>query len=85
MLNKEEIVYNSRSLVGTWLCNVNGIDDIWIEMCGGNGNDVFPCTVDNCGDVIGGLLYDNDGKYNLLNLHVNVKGIEKVIGSIDIV
>ena len=85
MLNKEEIIYNSRSLVDTWLCNIKDIESIWIEMCGDKGSDIYPCTVANCGDIVGGLLYNNNGKYNVLKVCVNVKGEKKNIGSIDIV
>lgn len=83
-MNKEEVVYNSKSLIETWLCNVKKVGDVWVEMCGSDCNDVYPCTVNNCGEVIGELLYDNNGKYNLLNFCGNVAGCKKIIGSIDI-
>lgn len=85
MVSKDEIVYNSRALVDTWLCNVKGVDRVWVEMHGNKGNDVYPCTVENCGEVIGGLLYSNNGKYSLLSLFAEVDGVKKSIGSIDII
>ena len=85
MLNKDEIIYNSKSLVENWLSSIKGVESVWVEMCGDKGNDVYPCTMDNCGEIIGKLLYNNDKKYILLSFYGRVDGKKKLIGSIDIV
>ena len=85
MLNKEEIVFNCRSLVDTWLSDIKDVSDVWIEMCGNGMSDTHKCTLENCGEVIGGLLYDNNGKYDRLDFYGKVNGVKKNIGSIDII
>lgn len=85
MLNKEEILYNSNSLVSTWLFGKDGIDDFEIEVVGNGCRDCYSADLSDCGNKIGEILYGNNGKYNVLNLFGNIGGKKKLIGSIDII
>lgn len=84
MLNKEEILYNCKSLVYTWFNGLNDIKDLCVEMSGDYDSKHCPCSVSDCHKVMADLLYFNNGKYKSLRLLGVVDGRKKVIGEIDI-
>ncbi len=85
MLNREEVLYNSNSLVSTWLFGKENVTDFEIEMVGDNCNDRYRVELSECGNKICELLCENGGKYKLLNLFGNIGGKKELIGSIDII
>jgi hypothetical protein len=87
MLNKEEVLYNTRSLVSTWLDGKKDIKGLRFELVNDNdgSKDYVGCTFENCGEELAGILLKNNGVYNLVNLYGTVDGKKKLIGSLDII
>lgn len=85
MLNKEEIVYNCESLVSTWIDGKDGIKNLTIELSDGDDVVYYPIELVDCGKKIGDLLFNNNGKYKLLQLSGEIGDKREIIGSIDII
>lgn len=82
MCNKEEILYNCKSLTYAWFSNINqDAIDLNIELSGDLDSILIPTTLDNCSNVMCELLYNNCNKYNKLRVLDNKN---KTIGEIDI-
>lgn len=85
MLNRQEVIYNSKSLAETWLDKKSGINSLWVELNGSDDKEIVSCKRANCGETIGELLYSNHGRYKQLKLCGDTnKGVE-VFGALDII
>jgi hypothetical protein len=81
-MSREEIIYNSRALLSTWLDGKEYDGVFTIECCnGGSVVDSIVCSRNDCGEHIGDILYSCHGVYDMLR--VVVEG--KTIGSIDVI
>ena len=81
---KEEILYNCKSLIYTWLDGVKNIDEMWVELSPNDVDNIHYCTLENCGECICDLLINNNGKYKLLQLYIKSDNDVKLVGSLDI-
>ena len=84
MLNREEVLYNVKSLVSTWLFGKNEVTNLKIEMVGDDDTITHPVELSVCCDKICELLCENGTRYNFLRLYGDVDGKCEIIGNIDI-
>lgn len=86
MLNKEEVKYNVKSLISTWLYGVKDIPDLILILTNDNTETTIDC--DNLGEVVSQLssaLIDNAEKYTKATLIGIVGEKDKKFGELDIV
>ena len=86
MLNKEEVKYNVKSLISTWLYGVNDIPDLILILTNDNTETTIDC--DNLDEVVSQLfnvLIDNAEKYTKATLIGIVGEKDKKFGELDIV
>ena len=86
MLNKEEVKYNVKSLISTWLYGVKDIPDLILILTNDNTETTIDC--DNLGEVVSQLsnvLIDNAEKYTKATLIGVVGEKDKKFGELDII
>lgn len=83
MQNKEEIIYNTQSLVSVWL-EGKEYKDLIIELDGDVQSVIKPTTKENCGKDAGEMLAESGKKYQSLKLTGVIDGERNLIGQIDI-
>lgn len=86
MLNKEEVKYNVKSLISTWLYGVKDIPDLILILTNDNTETTIDC--DNLDEVVSQLssaLIDNAEKYTKATLIGIVGEKDKKFGELDIV
>ena len=86
MLNKEEVKYNVKSLISTWLYGVKDIPDLILILTNDNTETTIDC--DNLGEVVNNLsnvLIYNVEKYTKATLIGIVGEKDKKFGELDIV
>lgn len=84
MLNKEEVIYNSRSLVAAWLNGKEDVAELYIEAYNDDRKDVIPCDKDTCGETIAEILMENKHDYKTIKLVGCLEGNKKILGELDI-
>lgn len=85
MPNKEEITYNSKSLVETWLNEKKNITELFVVASNNNTEKIIPCTKDNCGEIISDILFENNEKFILIKLCGKSKNENLIFGELDII
>ena len=84
MLNKKEVEYNAMSLVSAWLFDTKDITDLRLVFSGKDKEKIIPCTVDNAGQELANILYNNKEGYVYGKLIGKNNKEEKVFGELDI-
>ena len=84
MLNKEEVEYNVKSLVSTWLFEAKDLSDLRLVFIGKDKEKIVPCTIDTVSKELTKVLYNNSSAYKLAKLIGKTKNSEKLFGELDI-
>lgn len=84
MINKEEIRFNSKSLVSTWLNDTKDFSNLRLVFSNNNREMVVPCTEYNCGDFLADALIKHSSLYTKVSLLGTHEKINKVFGTLDI-
>ena len=81
---KQEAMYNTKSLVSTWLDGYTKISDLVLVFDGQTTNCTIPCEIGSCGSVLSEILLNNTNNYTHVKLIGKVGGRDKVFGELDI-
>lgn len=84
MRKKEEIMFNAKALVSAWLSinKITDVKDLKLEFNNDTTNKITPCTVENCGEILGEQLWNNKEKYTKITLTGEVNKTRKEFGYI---
>lgn len=85
MINKEEVRYNTQSLLSTWFYKYEKIDNIRLILKNGNTEKIVPCAMDNVAEKLSNVLCDNSENYTTVKLIGVIDNKEKTIGELDII
>lgn len=86
MLNKEEVKYNVKSLISTWLYGVKDIPDLILILTNDNTETTIDCAnLDEVVSQLSNVLIDNDEKYTKATLIGIVGEKDKKFGELDII
>lgn len=86
MLNKEEVKYNVKSLISTWLYGVKDIPDLILILTNDNVEATIECVnLDEVVSQLSSALIDNAEKYTKATLIGVVGEKDKKFGELDII
>lgn len=86
MLNKEEVKYNVKSLISTWLYGVKDIPDLILILTNDNVEATIECVnLDEVVSQLSNVLIDNAEKYTKATLIGVVGEKDKKFGELDII
>ena len=86
MLNKEEVKYNVKSLISTWLYGTNEASDLILILTNDNVEATIECAnLDEVVSHLSNVLIDNADKYTKATLIGVVGEKDKKFGELDII
>lgn len=86
MLNKEEVKYNVKSLISTWLYGTNDVPYLILMLTNDNAEATIECAnLDEVVSQLSSALIDNAEKYTKATLIGVVGEKDKKFGELDII